>query len=73
MQLNANRRMFVASTMKSMILCERLRQLDSPTVEKKIADHELASTRPSGLREAKFSIHPIYRGLSASGLPWKQW
>ncbi len=41
-QLNADRRMFVASTMKSVILCERLRQLDSPTVEKQIAEHELA-------------------------------
>jgi beta-lactamase class A len=40
-ELNANRRMFVASTMKSVILCERLRQLDSPTVERQIAEHEL--------------------------------
>jgi len=41
-QLNPNQRMFVASTMKSVILCERLRQLDSPTVEKQITEHELA-------------------------------
>jgi beta-lactamase class A len=41
-QLNADQRMFVASTMKSVILCERLRQLDSPTVEEQIAGHELA-------------------------------
>jgi beta-lactamase class A len=41
-QLNANQRMFVASTLKSVILCERLRQLDSPTVEKQITGHELA-------------------------------
>jgi beta-lactamase class A len=41
-QLNATRRMFMASTMKSVILCERLRQLDSPTVEEQIAEHELA-------------------------------
>jgi beta-lactamase class A len=41
-QLNASQRMFVASTMKSIILCERLRQLDSPTVEKQITGHELA-------------------------------
>jgi beta-lactamase class A len=40
-QLNGNQRMFVASTMKSVILCERLRQLDSPTVESQIAEHEL--------------------------------
>ena len=41
-QLNAGQRMFVASTMKSFILCERLRQLDSPTIEQRIAEHELA-------------------------------
>jgi len=40
--LNAGQRMFMASTMKSVILCERLRQLDSATVEQKIADHEVA-------------------------------
>jgi beta-lactamase class A len=40
-QLNAGQRMFMASTMKAIILCERLRQLDSPTVEKKIEEHEL--------------------------------
>ena len=34
--------MFVASTMKAIILCERLRQLDSANVEMKIAEHELA-------------------------------
>jgi beta-lactamase class A len=41
-QLNASQRMFVASTMKSVILCERLRQLDSATVEEQISGHELA-------------------------------
>jgi beta-lactamase class A len=41
-QLNSNRRMFAASTLKAIILCERLRQLDSPTVEKQITQHELA-------------------------------
>jgi beta-lactamase class A len=41
-QLNANQQMFMASTLKSIILCERLRQLDSPSVEEKITDHELA-------------------------------
>jgi beta-lactamase class A len=41
-QLNASQRMFVASTMKSVILCERLRQLDSDTVEKQITGHQLA-------------------------------
>ncbi len=40
-ELNASKRMFMASTMKSLILCERLRQLDSPAVEKRIAEHEL--------------------------------
>jgi hypothetical protein len=44
-QLNASQRMFVASTMKSVILCERLRQLDSPTVERQIAEHDLALDR----------------------------
>src|SRR5207248_4658348 len=39
-QLNERRRMFVASTIKGFVLCERLRQMDSPTVEKQITDHE---------------------------------
>jgi beta-lactamase class A len=41
-KLNERRRMFTASTNKAFILCERLRQLDSPSVEKKISEHELA-------------------------------
>ena len=41
-ELNSAQRMFVASTNKSIILCERLRQLDSPTVEQQISEHELA-------------------------------
>lgn len=41
-QLNADRRMFVASTIKAFVLCERLRQLDSQTVETQITDHQLA-------------------------------
>lgn len=40
-QLNAQRRMFVASTLKSVILCERLRQLDSRGIEKRLREHEL--------------------------------
>ncbi len=41
-ELNSDQRMFVASTMKSVILCERLRQLDSPDIDKKLHKHELA-------------------------------
>lgn len=40
-QLHPRQRMFTASTNKALILCERLRQLDSPEVAQKIADHEL--------------------------------
>jgi beta-lactamase class A len=40
-QLSATRRMFSASTNKALILCERLRQLDSPTIEKQLTEHEL--------------------------------
>ena len=40
-ELHEQRRMFAASTNKAIVLCERLRQLDSPTVEKQIAEHEL--------------------------------
>ena len=40
-QQNAQTRMFVASTNKAIILCERLRQLDSPTVGQEIAGHDL--------------------------------
>lgn len=39
--LHADEKLFAASANKSYILCERLRQLDSPRVEKKLADHEL--------------------------------
>ena len=41
-QLHQKQRMFVASTNKALILCERLRQLDSPTIEREITEHELA-------------------------------
>jgi beta-lactamase class A len=40
-QLHERRKMFAASTNKAIILCERLRQLDSPTVEKQITEHEV--------------------------------
>ena len=41
-QLNAGQQMFMASTLKSIILCERLRQVDSASVEEKLVEHELA-------------------------------
>jgi beta-lactamase class A len=40
-ELNANEKLFSASANKSFMLCERLRQLDSPRVEEKLVDHEL--------------------------------
>lgn len=40
-ELNSGQRMFMASTMKALILCERLRQLDSKTIETDLAQHEL--------------------------------
>jgi beta-lactamase class A len=40
-QRNERGRMFAASTNKSFILCERLRQLDSPEIEKRLVDHKL--------------------------------
>jgi len=40
-ELNSDQQMFVANTMKSVILCERLRQLDSPDIETKLRKHEL--------------------------------
>jgi beta-lactamase class A len=40
-QLHENRKMFTASTNKSYILCERLRQLDSPAVTAQLETHEL--------------------------------
>jgi beta-lactamase class A len=40
-RLSATRRMFAASTNKAVILCERLRQLDSPTIETQLTKHEL--------------------------------
>src|SRR4051794_1591950 len=41
-QLNAGQQLFAASTLKAIILCERLRQLDSQSVEQKIEEHEIA-------------------------------
>jgi beta-lactamase class A len=41
-ELNADRRMFVASTLKAVILCGRLRQIDSQSIEEHIRDRELA-------------------------------
>lgn len=40
-RLHDRRRLFAASTNKAIILCERLRQLDSPTVGQQITEHEL--------------------------------
>src|SRR6185312_13761038 len=40
-QRNERRRMFTASTNKSFILCERLRQLDSSNVDKRLSDRKL--------------------------------
>lgn len=40
-ELNSGRQMFMASTMKALILCERLRQLDSKTIETDLMKHEL--------------------------------
>ncbi|HEY6988802.1 MAG TPA: serine hydrolase [Bryobacteraceae bacterium] len=39
--LHADKRLFTASANKSYILCERLRQLDSPHVEEKLVNHAL--------------------------------
>ncbi len=62
-ELNADRRMFVASTMKSVILCERLRQLDSPTVEEKIAEHELGLNKSIWSPGSVIFNPPDLRGL----------
>jgi beta-lactamase class A len=40
-ELHGRQRLFSASTNKAFILCERLRQLDSPTIEKQLVTHEL--------------------------------
>jgi beta-lactamase class A len=40
-ELHANKRLFSASANKGFILCERLRQLDSPRIEEKLVSHEL--------------------------------
>lgn len=40
-QLHANERFFSASANKAYILCERLRQLDSPDVQEKLVTHEI--------------------------------
>ncbi len=40
-ELHSEERLFSASANKALILCERLRQLDSPDVEQKLVAHEL--------------------------------
>lgn len=40
-ELNGRKRLFSASANKAFILCERLRQLDSPVVEEQLASHDL--------------------------------
>lgn len=40
-QMNEQKRMFTASTNKSFVLCERLRQLDSRNIEERLVGHEL--------------------------------
>lgn len=40
-ELHSNQRLFSASANKALILCERLRQLDSPDVEERLVAHEL--------------------------------
>jgi beta-lactamase class A len=63
-ELNANMRMFVASTMKAIILCERLRHLDSQNrdVAEWIADNQLA------LNESVWSPgSPIFNPPDLSG------
>src|SRR4051794_27518081 len=39
-EYNASERLFIGSAMKAFVLCERLRQLDSPDVVQKISDHQ---------------------------------
>ncbi|MGY0782136.1 serine hydrolase [Azospirillum argentinense] len=39
---NASRRMFVGSAVKALVLCERLRQLDSPTIVQTLKERQLA-------------------------------
>ena len=41
-QLNSDRMLFVASAIKTFVLCERLRQIDSPDVVARLAKTELA-------------------------------
>jgi beta-lactamase class A len=38
---NASERLFIGSAVKAFVLCERLRQLDSPDVVQKISEHQL--------------------------------
>jgi beta-lactamase class A len=40
-EFNASERLFVGSAIKAFVLCERLRQLDSPNVVTTISDHQL--------------------------------
>jgi beta-lactamase class A len=41
-ELRSQKRLFSASTNKAFILCERLRQLDSPRIDTQLVSHEIA-------------------------------
>jgi beta-lactamase class A len=44
-EFHGNQRLFSASANKAFILCERLRQLDSPNIEEKLVTHEIELDR----------------------------
>jgi beta-lactamase class A len=62
-ELHGAKRLFSASTNKAFILCERLRQLDSPDIDDQLAAHELT------LDHTVWSLgSPIFNPPDLSGL-----
>jgi beta-lactamase class A len=62
-QHRPGQRMFIASSFKALVLCERLRQLDSANIEEKLADHDVT------LDKSVWSPgSPIFNPPSLSGI-----
>ena len=71
-QLHENRKMFTASTNKCFMLCERLRQLDSPTLTAQIETQEVLLNKDIYSPGSPVFNPPDLSGLVRSAPPWKR-
>jgi beta-lactamase class A len=62
-EFNASERLFVGSAIKAFVLCERLRQLDSPDVVTTISDHQLKLDASVWMSDSRTFNPPHLSGL----------